>query len=571
MVNSEQARLQALYDLALLDTSPEERFDRYTRLATRLFGVEIALVSLVDAERQWFKSQQGFSLAQTSRQESFCSHAIQEAGIFEIEDASQDERFASNRLVTASRGIRFYAGMPLTTVGGFRVGTLCIIDSSPRRLDASEKQSLRDLAASVEDEINRSALAAEFAKAEKARRQLEQDDQQQRTLVTALASLNEIGAMSELTLNEQLQRALELGSRYLSLEVGIISRIEKGMYEVVAAVSPPEMSLEKGASLPLANTYCDMTLKANDLLAIHHVAEHDARHHPCYRHFGLEAYIGITIRIADQLFGSVSFSSPYSRKDAFSQTDKLFVRLLSRWLAACLERQRIEKLKNEFIATVSHELRTPLTTISGVLKLAVSGTTGVLPAQTGELLGIALRNSQRLGVLINDLLDMEKLVLGQFDFFITPQPLNILLESAIQENQAYAEQYQVELICTGAASKRKISVDIVRFQQVMANLLSNAAKFSEKGGKVRLFCDETESSVKINVQGTGCGVPESFRHRIFDKFSQADASDRRIKGGTGLGLSISKALTEYMGGEIGFTSLEGRGSTFFLQFPWTEE
>ena len=89
MVNSEQARLQALYDLALLDTSPEERFDRYTRLATRLFGVEIALVSLVDAERQWFKSQQGFSLAQTSRQESFCSHAIQEAGIFEIEDASQ--------------------------------------------------------------------------------------------------------------------------------------------------------------------------------------------------------------------------------------------------------------------------------------------------------------------------------------------------------------------------------------------------------------------------------------------------------------------------------------------------
>lgn len=571
MVNSEQARLQALYDLALLDTSPEERFDRYTRLATRLFGVEIALVSLVDDERQWFKSQQGFSLTQTSRQDSFCSHAIQGIEIFEIEDASQDERFARNTLVTARRGIRFYAGMPLTTEGGFRVGTLCIIDSSPRRLDDGEKQSLRDLAASVEDEINRSALAEEFTKAEQARRQLEQNVQQQRALVTVLASLNEISAMSGITLNEQLQRALELGSGYLALEVGIISRIEKGVYEVVAAASPPEMPLEKGTSLPLAKTYCDMTLKANDLLAIHHVAEHDARHHPSYRQFGLEAYIGIPITIDGQLFGSVSFSSPESRHDAFSQTDKLFVRLLSRWLAACLERQRIEKLKNEFIATVSHELRTPLTTISGVLQLAVSGTTGVLPTQTGQLLGIALRNSQRLGVLINDLLDMEKLVLGQFDFFITPQPLNILLESAIQENQAYADQYHVELILIGTSSERKISVDIVRFQQVMANLLSNAAKFSERGGQVRLFCDHTESSVRINVQDAGCGVPDSFRHRIFDKFSQADASDRRIKGGTGLGLSISKALTEHMGGEIGFTSVEGSGSTFFLQFPWAEE
>lgn len=128
----------------------------------------------------------------------------------------------------------------------------------------------------------------------------------------------------------------------------------------------------------------------------------------------------------------------------------------------------------------------------------------------------------------------------------------------------------MELICTGAASERKISVDIVRFQQVMANLLSNAAKFSKQGGTVKLFCDETESGVRINVQDAGCGIPDSFRHRIYDKFSQADASDRRIKGGTGLGLSISKAMTEYMGGEIGFTSVEGSGSTFFLQFPWTE-
>lgn len=571
MVDSEQARLRALHDLALLDTPPEERFDRYTRLATHLFGVEIALVSLVDEERQWFKSQQGLSLNQTSRQESFCSHAIQEAEIFEIEDASQDARFASNRLVTARRGIRFYAGAPLTTADGFRVGTLCIIDSSPRRLTFNEKQSLKDLAASVEDEINRSALAVEFAKADQARHYLELEEQQQRELVAVLASLNEISALSELTLNEQLHQALALGASFLALEIGIISRIEKGLYEVVASFSPEDMPLERGHSLPLADTYCSMMLESNDLLAIHHIAQHEARHHPCYQKFELEAYIGITIKISNQLFGSVSFSSPKPLIAPFSQTDKLFIRLLSRWLAACLERQRVEKLKNEFIATVSHELRTPLTTINGVLKLAVSGTTGVLPSKTEQLLGIALKNSQRLGILINDLLDMEKLVLGQFDFFISKHSVDSLLLNAVKENQSYADQYQVDLILREPVSRRKIAVDSVRFQQIMANLLSNAAKFSYPGGQVEVYCEEHEAYVCICVCDYGDGIPENFRSRIFEKFSQADASDRRIKGGTGLGLSISKSLTGHMGGEIGFRSCEGEGSTFHIMFPWVEE
>lgn len=114
-------------------------------------------------------------------------------------------------------------------------------------------------------------------------------------------------------------------------------------------------------------------------------------------------------------------------------------------------------------------------------------------------------------------------------------------------------------------------VDSVRFQQIMANLLSNAAKFSLKGGRVSVFCEEMEAGVRINVEDAGCGIPESFRQRIFEKFSQADANTHRLKGGTGLGLSISKALTEHMGGEIGFSSVEGSGSTFFVQFPWAKE
>ena len=158
MVESERARLLALHSLAILDTPPEERFDRITRLATSIFDVDIALVSLVDEERQWFKSRQGISLTQTCRKESFCAHAIQGESIFEIEDASQDSRFADNVLVTARRGIRFYAGVPLTTANGFRVGTLCIIHPEPRRLSPSQRQVLTDLAACVEDEIDRKSV-----------------------------------------------------------------------------------------------------------------------------------------------------------------------------------------------------------------------------------------------------------------------------------------------------------------------------------------------------------------------------------------------------------------------------
>ncbi|GGC97011.1 hypothetical protein GCM10011382_29400 [Vreelandella lutescens] len=570
MVESEQARLMALRSLAILDTPPEERFDRITRLATRLFDVDIALVSLVDEERQWFKSRQGFSLTQTCRQESFCAHAIQGEGIFEIEDASQDSRFEANVLVTARRGIRFYAGVPLTTADGFRVGTLCIIDSKPRRLTQHQRQALKDLGACAEDEIKRSGLESELARVNEAQRRLAENENRQRLLVEALASLNDISTSSHLNLDQQLQASLALGCRFLQLQIGIISRINKGIFEVVSVTAPSDVTISAGQCLPLANTYCDMTLKHNGMLAVHNAGNSDVRHHPCYDTFGLEAYIGCAIQLGGQLFGTVSFSSAMPRPQPFAETDTLFLKLLSRWIGAALERQQVDALKNEFVSTVSHELRTPLTAVTGGLKLVLGGATGELSGQTRQMLSMALKNSDRLVLLINDLLDIEKLLAGQLNFICRPRELGLLLNAALQENQPYAEQYGVKLRLTPLSAERFINVDALRFQQVMANLLSNAAKFSSLNSEVVIFCDECDKSVRINVKDMGCGIPEEFRARIFQKFSQADASDRRVKGGTGLGLSISKAISEQMGGTIGFNSVEGEGSTFYVVFPYVE-
>jgi diguanylate cyclase (GGDEF)-like protein len=156
---NEAERLHALRALKILDTSHEERFDRVTRMAKRMFGVEISLVSLIDEDRQWFKSTQGLDASETPREISFCGHAINQDGLFIIPNAIEDVRFSDNPLVTESPNIRFYAGYPLKLRAGIHIGTLCLIDSKPRYLSEEDKQLLNDLGAMIEQEIRSIQLA----------------------------------------------------------------------------------------------------------------------------------------------------------------------------------------------------------------------------------------------------------------------------------------------------------------------------------------------------------------------------------------------------------------------------
>lgn len=155
----EAARLKALRSLNILDTQSEERFDRLTRMAKRIFGVPIALVSLVDEDRQWFKSCIGLNVNETPRDVSFCGHAIHGDDVFIIHDATKDQRFADNPLVLNEPNIRFYAGCPLKSLNGNKLGTLCIIDRKPRSLNEEDLQTFKDLASMVEGELAAIELA----------------------------------------------------------------------------------------------------------------------------------------------------------------------------------------------------------------------------------------------------------------------------------------------------------------------------------------------------------------------------------------------------------------------------
>jgi PAS domain S-box-containing protein len=235
------------------------------------------------------------------------------------------------------------------------------------------------------------------------------------------------------------------------------------------------------------------------------------------------------------------------------------------------ERTLLDKAKNEFVSTVSHELRTPLTSIKGSLGLIKSGTVGKLPEKLQSMLDIAYNNSDRLVLLINDILDMEKIKAGKMDFHMKPTDIISLIEDAINANKGYGDEHGVTFTCRDCDENLLVRGDKDRLMQALTNIMSNAAKFSKNGELVELSGKRLGKIIRIAVKDNGQGIPEDFRDSIFDKFSQADSSDTRQKGGTGLGLSITKAIIEHHEGTIFFDTETGKGTTFYIDLPELEE
>lgn len=231
------------------------------------------------------------------------------------------------------------------------------------------------------------------------------------------------------------------------------------------------------------------------------------------------------------------------------------------------ERRHMERMKDEFLATVSHELRTPLTSVLGALGLLASGAAGALPKAALPLAEVAKRNGERLSRLIDDILDLTKLEGNQMVLQLRPVHLDALLREALSANQGYAQRAGVQLSLAVPAGSPQVRIDGDRFLQVMANLLSNAIKHSPAGDTVSVVLAWSDTHVSVKVRDRGPGIDPKFRSRMFEKFSQADGSDRRAQGGTGLGLYITRMLVERMGGRIDVDSVAGDGATFIVELP----
>jgi PAS domain S-box-containing protein len=231
------------------------------------------------------------------------------------------------------------------------------------------------------------------------------------------------------------------------------------------------------------------------------------------------------------------------------------------------ERKKVEKAKSEFISTISHELRTPLTSISGALSLMKSGAAGDFPESMNSLMNIAVANSKRLGTLVNEILDFEKIEAGKMDMKLVNLDIIEVVKNAVDANSTFASQFGIKFKIVGSHLPTIVNGNEGGLQQVMANLLSNAAKFSTPNGTVEISLQQRQAAIRISVADTGTGIPDEAQPFIFERFRQADSSDTRKSGGTGLGLSIAKYIVEQHGGPLAFTSTLGEGSTFYFELP----
>ncbi|MFN0304357.1 MAG: PAS domain S-box protein [Burkholderiales bacterium] len=517
--SNESTRLAALCELNLLDTPAEVRFDRITRIAQRHFGVPIVLVSLLDAKRQWFKSRQGLDALETPRDISFCGHAILSDDVLYVPDARQDPRFSDNPLVTSGPGIRFYAGAPLHAPTGERVGTLCIVDAQPRAMSAADFAMLRDLADSVEAELQHTEL-------EKSRSQLRSAENRLRAVIDTVVD-------------------------------GIITIDVDGVVQ----------SFNPAAGRIFGYSAAEVTGRNVKMLM------------PEPFHGGHDGYLRNYLATGEckiigkgrEVTGRRKDGSTFPMELAVSHMEVNGARMFTGIVRDVTERKRIERIKNEFVSTVSHELRTPLTSIRGALSLLRGKHGAALPTEARKLVDIADRNSERLVLLINDILDLEKLEAERLVFDFKALDLGSLVKIALEANEGYAHRHGVRVRISEIPQGTAVHGDQHRLLQVFSNLLSNAIKYSRHGSEVVISVRRQNARHRISVQDHGRGIPPEFRSRMFQRFAQADGSDTREKGGTGLGLCVAKAIIERHGGTIDYVSEWGVGTEFFFELPAREE
>lgn len=226
-----------------------------------------------------------------------------------------------------------------------------------------------------------------------------------------------------------------------------------------------------------------------------------------------------------------------------------------------------ERMKSEFISMVSHELRSPLTSIKGSMGLLLSRAAGELPSKARALLEISHRNADRLVLIINDILDLEKISTGQLEFNLEETDIAELLRETSAANSSLEQRHGVRIQVETTDTPMQVTTDPNRVIQVLTNFLSNAAKFSKPGERITIRAEENDDELRISVSDRGQGIPASEEHKVFQRFADLSNSKRAEKGGTGLGLSVCKAIVENLGGKIGFDSREGFGTTFYFTLP----
>lgn len=543
---NEAERLAALNRYRILDTAPEAEFDDFTELAAHICEAPIALISLIDSDRQWFKSRVGMDVPQTPRDIAFCSHSIQGTGLFEVGDALEDERFLDNPLVTGGPGIRFYAGMPLVTDQGHSIGTLCVIDTAPRELAPAQKKALAALGRQVMRQMELRLLVARerdlnLTLARQARFQKVLLD----STVAAVISVTERGMVTS------FNPAAEGLLGYSADEV--IDRQAVSVFHVEAELQA--RALELGAELG-----SDLS-PLESLLARARMGTPEAREWH-YRHkSGKLVPVLVSVAALSDDDGAVSGFVVLAwditeRRQARERIVRLNADLERRVSARTAELERTTDDLQMLSHSLAHDLRQPLISMSGytaLLKQEVASERGqhYLQRVAAGIAQINLRSDALLYFanlarlpLKRQLVDLRRITLAH-----------------LQALQAAAPQRQVQTL---VQEELQASGDPALLDELMRELLDNAWRFTASQPVATL---EVGSSTGANgeqvyhVRDNGAGFDMRYAGSLFDPFQQLAAGD---DVGHGLGLARVKRIVMKHGGRVWAQSALAQGASFFF-------
>lgn len=583
--SNEAERLEALRRYNILDTPPEESFDRITALAARLFDVPIALVSLVDEFRAWFKSCYGFESREISRESTICSFAILSDDVLVIPDTREDPRLASMPSVVSEPGLRFYAGAPLIAGDGYNLGTLCIVDTKPRNdLSASQRRTLTDLAAIVVDELELRLAARKMAQMDAA-------------LIEVTKGVSAAtGEAFFYSLVQHLTKALDVDYAF----IGELTATDEDKVNTLAVCA--QTQIVDNIEYSLLNTPCKQVIKQGKLCCYPRGISAQFPDNHLLAQMEIESYIATplldstgcvlgllgvmdrklleNIQLAESLL--TIFANRAVAEVERKRAEEERAQLLLREQAARQQAETANRMKDEFLAILSHELRSPLNPILGWSRILL--TRKVNEATTVRAIEAIERNANLQAELIEDLLDVSRMIRGKLSLQVSPVNLIPIVQAAIETVHLAAEAKSIRLETILDPSVGAIAGDPKRLQQIVWNLVSNAIKFTPVGGKVEIRLEHSEqaaeepgnwgktpmpnSYAQLRVIDTGKGISPDFLPFVFECFRQADSTSTRSYGGLGLGLAIVRHLVELHGGTIYVDSPgEGQGATFTVKLP----
>ena len=514
---SDPRRLAALQRSGLLDARPSDTFDRLTNLATQLLGVPIALVSLVDDNRQFFVSCPGLgepwaTARETPLSHSFCQYVVATGEPLVVEDARDVDYLRSN-LAIRDLNVIAYAGVPLRLATGEILGSFCAIENHPRSWTPAELEALQTLA---------DAAMAELDLRETSRLLAERESQLRILLDNSEELVCSFGASGEIVyVNRAWCETLGLTSEEAT-ELDIMTLVAPAYRESFLAVVG---ELRAGRSVP----YYEAELIARDGRRVFC----RGRAMPTVENGG--------VRRIDVLFFDITAAREAERSRAAA-----------------------DRMKSELIGIVSHELRSPLTAISGALRLLEKHVPAE-DARTRQLTAMASRGADRLLRIVDDLLDIERAEGGVAVLDRRVAGAQALLDDACDAVRVAADDAAVAIVVT--PTPVMVDADADRLMQVLVNLVGNAIKFTPAGGTVTLGATRSGNVTTILVADTGRGIPADKLEAIFARFQQVMPEDASVKHGAGLGLAISRAIVGQHGGEIWAENNAGSGSTFHITIP----